>query len=212
MTAPEERQPRFGADGLVAAVVQDADTRRVLMVGYMNPEALQATLDSGLVHFWSRSRQTLWRKGETSGNLLHLVGVEVDCDGDALLVTVRPAGPTCHTGAVSCFSDPEGAQAGDEGFARLERLWSTIVRRREQLPGGSYTVTLLEGGPDLTGRKLVEEATELLLAAKDHAGGEGEELRVVEEAADLVYHLLVALAERGVPPGRVLEELDRRAG
>lgn len=212
MTAPGGRQPSFGEDGLVAAVVQDADTRRVLMVGYMNPEALQATLDSGLVHFWSRSRQTLWRKGETSGNLLHLTALEVDCDGDALLVTARPTGPTCHTGALSCFTDPNGAQPADEGFARLERLWSTITRRQEEHPAGSYTVTLLEGGPDLTGRKLVEEATELLLAAKDHAGGEGGEQRVAEEAADLVYHLLVALAERGVPPRRVLEELDRRAG
>jgi phosphoribosyl-ATP pyrophosphohydrolase/phosphoribosyl-AMP cyclohydrolase len=202
---------RFDGSGLVAGVVQDAGTGRVLMLGWMNAEAVEKTLTSGVVHFWSRSRNTLWMKGETSGNTLELVDAEVDCDGDAMLLQVNPAGPTCHTGATSCFdagaSDPVAAQ----GFAGLERLWAVIASRARDRPENSYTTTLIEGGVDAAGRKVAEEATEVLLAAKDHAAGSGPADRIVEESADLIYHLLVLLAERGVAPREVVAELRRRS-
>ena len=140
---------RYGADGLVTGVVQDASDGRVLMVGHLDAEALQATLATGEVHFHSRSRDRLWRKGETSGNVLHLVDVAVDCDGDALLLMVDPVGPTCHRGTRSCF-DPDGVQAevATQGFAWLETLWSTIASRALERPAGSYTTSLLDGGVD----------------------------------------------------------------
>ncbi len=187
--------------GLVPAVVQDAIAGHVLMVGFMNREALEATIDTGMVHFWSRSRRELWRKGATSGNTLHLVAIDADCDRDTLLVTARPAGPTCHTGSTTCFGEPRPLG--------LTALWDTISDRAETLPEGSYTAELIRGGPDATGRKLVEEATEVLIASKDADWG-GDRARVVEEAADLLYHLLVAIAERGVDLAEVLRELDRR--
>jgi len=194
----------FDDRGLVPAVVQDATTGTVLMLAYMNREALTATLDTGWVHFWSRSRQELWRKGATSGHTLELVGVTADCDADTLLVRVLPHGPTCHTGTMTCFGEPP------TGEGEIRRLWATILDRAATLPDGSYTAALIRGGPDATGRKVVEEATEVLIAAKDHAGG-GRRERVVEEAADLVYHLLVTLAERGVDLAEVEEELAHRA-
>ena len=153
------------------AVVQDAADGRVLMLAYMDAEALSATLETGEVHFHSRSRDRLWRKGETSGNVLRLLDLAVDCDGDALLVTADPAGPTCHRGTRSCF-DPSGVDrpsAATQGFAWLETLWSTIQARATERPAGSYTTTLLDGGVDAVGRKVTEEATEVLLAAKDDA-------------------------------------------
>ncbi len=192
---------RWDDRGLVPAVVQDATTGHVLMVGFMNREALDATIDTGMVHFWSRSRGELWRKGATSGNTLGLVAIEADCDRDTLLVTARPAGPTCHTGSTTCFGEPP-----PRGLAAL---WDTISARARTLPEGSYTAELIRGGPDATGRKLVEEATEVLIASKDAAAG-GDRTRVVEEAADLLYHLLAAIAERGVDLDEVLDELDRR--
>jgi phosphoribosyl-ATP pyrophosphohydrolase/phosphoribosyl-AMP cyclohydrolase len=197
---------RFDERGLVPGIVQDAVTRRVLMVGYLNAESIARTRDTGLVTFWSRSRNELWQKGETSGHVLELVDMAVDCDGDALLISAVPRGPTCHTGAVSCFDDDL-----DQGFAWLERLWSVIAARTADLPEGSYTAALLAGGVDAAGRKVTEEATEVLLAAKDHAAG-GPATRLAEEAADLLYHLLVLLAERGLAPAAVLAELRRRAG
>lgn len=197
---------KFDGDGLVVGVVQDEATRRVLMVGFLNEESLRLTRETGRVHFWSRSRSELWEKGATSGNYLHLVDIAVDCDGDALLITARPDGPTCHTGGTSCFAD----KPADQGFARLETLWSTITARLGADPDESYTARLAAAGPDLTGRKLVEEATETLLAAKNHAFG-GSRDRVVEESADVVYHLLALLAERGVEPAEMLMELQKRA-
>lgn len=193
--------------GLAPAIVQDDRTGRVLMLGWMNAEALSATLESGQVHFWSRSRNELWRKGATSGNTLRLVSLDLDCDADALLVQALPSGPVCHTGTDTCWDD--GALGA--GFARLERLWAVIADRARSRPEGSYTTSLLAGGPDRTGRKVVEEATEVLLAAKDHAAGIADDGRLAEEAADLVYHLLVALAERGVDPALVLDVLDDRS-
>jgi phosphoribosyl-ATP pyrophosphohydrolase/phosphoribosyl-AMP cyclohydrolase len=194
---------RFDEAGLVPGIIQDADTGRVLMLGYLNAESLRLTAQTGFVTFWSRSRRELWRKGETSGNTLAVVDIAADCDGDALLIRARPAGPTCHTGAVSCFGD-----AKDRSFAELDTLWAVIASRAAERPPGSYTTALLEGGVDAVGRKVTEEATEVLLAAKDNAVGAGN--RVAEEAADLVYHLLVLLAERNTTPSDVLEELATR--
>jgi phosphoribosyl-ATP pyrophosphohydrolase/phosphoribosyl-AMP cyclohydrolase len=183
------------------------------MVAYMDREALDATLTSGEVHFHSRSRDRLWRKGEESGNVLRLAGIAADCDADALLVTAQPAGPTCHRGTRSCF-DTEGAPAATaQGFWWLETLWSTIASRASERPTGSYTTSLLDGGVDVVGRKVTEEATELLLAAKDDATASdrsGTRPRVAEEAADLLYHSLVLLAERGIAPSEVLDVLRER--
>ena len=204
---------RFGADGLVTGVVQDAADGRVLMVGHLDAEALDSTIASGEVHFHSRSRDRLWRKGETSGHVLRLVSMAVDCDGDALLLTVDPVGPTCHREVRSCF-DPDGAPAerATQGFAWLEQLWSTIASRAAQRPSGSYTTTLLDGGVDATGRKVTEEATEVLLAAKDDAVASSPATRaaLAGEAADLLYHALVLLAERDLPPSEVIETLRER--
>lgn len=200
---------RFGNDGLIPGVIQNAATRRVLMVGYLNEESLALTRSTGRVHFWSRSRAELWEKGATSGNYLNVVDMTFDCDGDALLITADPEGPTCHTGATSCFVDGDGVGA-DQGFAALEQLWNTITDRVKSPQPGSYTAELAAAGPDLTGRKLVEEATETLIAAKNHTHGDTE-LRVVEESADVVYHLLALLAERGIAAGDVIAELRRRA-
>lgn len=211
-TTPEVR---FGPDGLAPAVVQDAVDGRVLMVAYMDAEALQATLETGEVHFHSRSRDRLWRKGETSGNVLRLVDLTVDCDRDAVLVTVDPVGPTCHRETRSCF-DPETVEADppvrSEGFAWLETLWDTIGARARERPPGSYTTSLLEGGVDAVARKVGEEATEVILAAKDDAGRSTEETRraLTAEVADLLYHGLVLLAEREIPPAEVIAVLRDR--
>lgn len=206
--------------GLVPGIVQDAATGTVLMLGYLNEDSLARTRESGLVHFWSRSRGELWQKGATSGNALHVVDIAVDCDGDALLITAHPAGPTCHTGAESCFDGrAEGGAAANRyqptasgsGFGQLEALWNVIVDRRDKRPEGSYTVQLLDGGVDDCARKIVEESAEVVLAAKNHSIGTDDDRRVAEEVADLVYHLLVLLAERGVEPAQVMDILARRA-
>jgi phosphoribosyl-AMP cyclohydrolase / phosphoribosyl-ATP pyrophosphohydrolase len=208
----------YGADGLVPSIVQDATDGRVLMLAWMDAEALAATLETGEVHFHSRSRGGLWRKGETSGNTLRLVDLATDCDADALLLMVDPVGPTCHRGTRSCF-DPEGAPAdrSTQGFAWLESLWSTIAQRAEERPEGSYTAVLLAGGVDAAGRKVTEEATEVLMAAKDDAtseaaGADRSATRdaLAGEAADLLYHALVLLAERGVRPAAVVDVLRSR--
>jgi phosphoribosyl-ATP pyrophosphohydrolase/phosphoribosyl-AMP cyclohydrolase len=214
---------RFGPDGLVPAVVQDAGDRRVLMVAWMDAEALTATLETGLVHFHSRSRARLWQKGETSGNVLHLRDLALDCDADAILVTAEPAGPTCHRGTRSCFdldsAPQEQAATTDEprSFAWLDALWATIRSRAEHRPAGSYTTTLLDAGVDAVGRKVTEEATEVLIAAKDDAGAQSAardrvatRAALTGEAADLVYHTLVLLAERGVSASDVIAELRAR--
>lgn len=221
-TAPPE--VRFGPDGLAPAIVQDAADGRVLMLAWMDAEALAATVRTGEVHFHSRSRGTLWRKGETSGNVLRLVGLAPDCDSDALLVTAEPAGPTCHRGTRTCF-DPEGSpamatqppEAAAEGFAWLETLWATIADRVAARPTGSYTTSLLDGGVDAAARKVAEEATEVVLAAKDDAAAEsqradraGTQQALAGEVADLVYHALVLLAERGVSPAEVVTTLRGR--
>jgi phosphoribosyl-ATP pyrophosphohydrolase/phosphoribosyl-AMP cyclohydrolase len=185
---------------LVPLVAQDARTGEVLMLGFTDRRALERTLATGQVHFWSRSRGTLWRKGETSGNTLELVSLHSDCDGDAVLARVRPAGPTCHTGERSCFG--EGADAPAAALARLD---ATLASRAADRPAGSYTVKLLDD-ENLRLKKLGEESAELVSAlAKGDAG------RAVEEAADLVYHLLVALRAEGVDAAGLLKELEKRA-
>ncbi len=195
----------FDDAGLIPAIVQDATSGQVLMLGYMNRQSLELTHTEGLVTFWSRSRNELWRKGDSSGNRLEVRSVSLDCDGDALLVQAVATGPTCHTGTISCFSaEPT------QGFRRLEGLWKVIATRAAERPEGSYTADLIAGGVNATTRKVAEEATEVLLAAKDHAAGRdaGE---LAEETADLIYHLLVVLAERGESPSAFLDALERRA-
>lgn len=199
---------KWDDQSLVAAVVQHAETAQVLMLGWMNAEALARTRETRRVTFWSRSRQEMWEKGATSGNRLELVSVEADCDGDALLIKALPYGPTCHTGAATCWGDEDVA-----GFAALDLLWAVVSGRAATRPQGSYTSSLIALGPEGPGRKLVEEATEVLLAAKDHAGGSVDDHRLAEEAADLLYHLMAVLAERGIAPAQVMSVLaDRRTG
>ncbi len=213
--------------GLAAGVVQDVADGRVLMVGWLDAEALAATLSTGEVHFHSRSRARLWRKGESSGNTLALRSLAIDCDGDALLLGVEPAGPTCHRETRSCF-DADGSRAAgatpraagaDQGFAWLESLWATIADRAAHRTQGSYTVKLLTGGVDVAGRKVAEEATEVLLAAKNDevaeaAGDDRTATRdqLAGEAGDLLYHALVLLAQRGMEPRAVLDVLRARHG
>ena len=218
MTAIPRPELIFGADGLVPAVVQDAADGRVLMVAYMDAEAVVATLATGEVHLHSRSRQRLWRKGESSGHVLRLLDLVADCDGDAVLVTVEPVGPTCHRETRSCF-DPDGgpAERTTQGFAWLEQLWATIATRASRRPAGSYTADLVADGVDGVARKVTEEATEVLIAAKDDAAAQAAgadrgttRAALAGEAADLVYHALVLLAERGMPPSAMVEALRAR--
>ena len=207
----------YGTDGLVAAVVQDAADGRVLMIAWQDAEAIEATLRTGEAHFHSRSRNALWKKGEISGNTLAVESMELDCDADAVLIRARPAGPTCHTDARSCFDAEPGALPVDDAqdFAWLETLWATIDERARTRPAGSYTTSLLEAGVDATARKVAEEATEVVMAAKDddvaqRAGTERPQEELAGEMADLLYHSLVLCAERGLPPSQVIETLKRR--
>ncbi len=185
------RRPDF-AGGLLPVVVQDAATNEVLMLAWANAEALAATERSGEAHFWSRSRDELWRKGATSGNLMHVVDLASDCDADAILYRVHPAGPACHTGAPTCFTEAGGRSGADAPFdlAVLERV---IASRRGADPAASYTARLLAGGARRPAEKVTEEAGEVAGAA---LAGTDDELR--GEAADLLYHLLVVLATRGI--------------
>jgi phosphoribosyl-ATP pyrophosphohydrolase/phosphoribosyl-AMP cyclohydrolase len=212
------REPLWGPNGLVPAIAQDAADGRVLMLAWMDAEALSMTLETGIVHFHSRARDRLWRKGETSGHELRLLDLALDCDSDALLLQVDPIGPTCHRQTRSCF-DPDGApaEATTQGFGWLEALWATIASRAIERPAGSYTTSLLEGGVDAAGRKVTEEATEVLIAAKDDAAAEvsgrdrsGTRVALAGEAADLVFHALVLLAERAVEPSAVIDVLRGR--
>lgn len=189
-------------EGLLPAIVQDADTRQLLMLGYMDRAALAATLGSGFVTFFSRSKQRLWRKGETSGNTLSLVAVREDCDGDALLVTARPAGPACHLGTTACFAEPDAPGAGFLGL--LARI---VATRAAEGGEESYTARLLAEGTGKIAEKLGEEAVETALAAvtRDNDG-----LR--EEIADLLYHLTVLMEARGVGWDDIRTVLARRHG
>lgn len=220
LPSPPPLAPLWGPSGLVPAIVQDASDGRVLMLAWMDAEALAVTLETGKVHFHSRARDRLWRKGETSGHELRLLDLALDCDSDALLLQVDPVGPTCHRETRSCF-DPDGAPAEPttQGFGWLESLWATIASRAVERPAGSYTTSLLESGVDASARKVTEEATEVLIAAKDDAAAEtaagdrGEtRAALAGEAADLVFHTLVLLAERGTTPSAVIDILRGRRG
>jgi phosphoribosyl-ATP pyrophosphohydrolase/phosphoribosyl-AMP cyclohydrolase len=193
----------FDEKGLVPAVVQDALTGHVLMLGFMNRQALEATLETRWVHFYSRSRQCLWRKGESSGHGLRLVSLTADCDGDALLVQAVAQGPTCHTGQTSCFHRALHGPVPSSPPA-LPGLLQVVQQRQQGAPEGSYTARLL-ADPDEALKKLVEEAAEVLLAAKGQGQG-----RLVAELADLFYHLAVVLVSQGVSPAALNEELRRR--
>ena len=206
--------PRFGPDGLVTAVAADADTGEVLMVAHMNADALARTLQTGEAWYWSRSRAELWRKGATSGNTQRVVEMKLDCDGDALLYRVEPRGPACHTGQNSCFfttlaGERVGvAPAGDSEFpfgTMVERLAGTIAQRHREMPEGSYTASLIQGGKERLAQKVGEEAVEVVVAALSDE-------RLSEEAADLVYHLMVLLEERGVGIEDVAKVLHDRHG
>jgi phosphoribosyl-ATP pyrophosphohydrolase/phosphoribosyl-AMP cyclohydrolase len=191
-------------NGLLPAIVQDAFDGRLLMQAYMNREALDKTLDSGQVTFWSRSREQLWTKGETSGNFLELVDVIPDCDGDALLVLARPEGPVCHLGTATCFEPAERMHASLSFLARLERV---IEQRDQDRPTDSYTTRLFEAGVKRIAQKVGEEGVETALAA---TAGDSEEL--LNESADLLFHLLVLLRSRGETLAGLVETLSRRHG
>ena len=186
--------------GLVPAIVQHARTRQVLMLGYMNEKAVRQSVDTGLVTFFSRSKDRLWVKGESSGNTLSLVSVRADCDRDALLVEAEPAGPVCHLGTRGCFDDGEAP-----GVGFLETLASIVRARREADPKDSYVARLLASGPLKAAQKVGEEGVEVALAAVAQ-----DDKALTEEAADLVFHLLVALESRGVALSDVIETLRAR--
>ncbi len=199
---------RFDERGLVPCVAQDAESGEVLTLAYASEESLRLTVESGEMHFFSRSRGKIWRKGEESGHVLKLKQLRYDCDGDAILALVEPSGPACHTGARSCFyrrldDDDEPELVAAEALATLQR---TLLSRAAERPEGSYTVALLDD-PKLIGEKVEEEAEEVVRAARE----ESDE-RVAEEAADLLYHLSVLLASRDVSQAAVMEVLNGRRG
>lgn len=190
----------YDAGGLIPVIVQDRASGDVLMLAYANADALARTAETGLAHFWSRSRRALWRKGETSGHSLHVRALRTDCDRDALLMVVDPAGPACHTGTRACFGDSTPTEAGLP--AEIERV---IAQRAASGGDTSYTVRLLAKGLDHALKKVGEEATEFVLAAK----GETDD-RLAQEGADLLFHLMVVLAQRGVPVVKVMDVLRER--
>ena len=190
-------------DGLLPAVVQDARTGKVLMLGYMNRDALRSTLGEKRVTFYSRSKQRLWTKGETSGNFLHLVDAVADCDQDTILITANPDGPTCHNGTDSCFGDAIGTTASRLAF--LSQLESVIEKRVSQRPEGSYTARLWAEGTTRMAQKVGEEGVEVALAAVTQTPD-----KLVGEAADLLFHLTLLLKSRQLSLADVIAELERR--
>ena len=189
-----------GADGLVPAIVQDQNTLQVLMLGYMDAEALAKTQETGLVTFWSRSQGKIWTKGETSGNYLHLVSLAVDCDKDTLLVRAIPDGPTCHTGSKTCWGN---AVPESQGFIR--ELEAVVKGRHEQMPEKSYTTSLFKAGTPRMAQKVGEEAVETVIEAV-----KGDDERMIYEASDLIYHLLVLLVSKGYGIADLEKELVKR--
>lgn len=212
-----QEQIKWDADGLVPAVVQDAQSKEVLMLAYMNQESLQLSIESGTTWFWSRSRSELWNKGATSGHTQQIVSMAYDCDGDTLLVRVNQQGPACHTGSYSCFyndialENGEGAKAGAEPtadrFGILGRLEGVIAQRYAERPSGAYTTYLFDKGVDKILKKVGEESAEVIIAAKNK---DNDELR--SEAGDLLFHLMVLLRERGLPLDEIMSELENRHG
>jgi phosphoribosyl-ATP pyrophosphohydrolase/phosphoribosyl-AMP cyclohydrolase len=207
---------QFGADGLLPAIVQEASDGTVLMLAYMNREALDKTLQTGFTHFWSRSRQALWKKGETSGNVQRVLAVHYDCDSDALLVQVEQHNVACHTGQRSCFyrtvpleasSAETGEASQSSGTAIFEALYHLILLRRDSGDASSYVKSLFQRGHDTICKKVVEEAAEVLLASKNNVSQE-----IIYEMADLWFHALVLLAKHTIHPHEVVRELQRRLG
>jgi phosphoribosyl-ATP pyrophosphohydrolase/phosphoribosyl-AMP cyclohydrolase len=203
---------RFDERGLVPAIVQDANTLQVVTLAYMNAESLKRTLETNETWFWSRSRSTLWHKGETSGNKQHVVDVSIDCDYDAIRLLVMPEGPACHTGAQSCFhNELQNAPASDNQKVRtdlgatLGSLYELIEFRQRERPDGSYTTYLFAEGLDKILKKVGEEATETIIAAKNE-----DSQALVRETSDLLYHLIVLLVERGLTLDQVSDELSSR--
>ena len=188
-------------DGLVPAIVQDAKTLKVLMLGFMNEEAYQKTIETRHVTFWSRTRQALWTKGETSGHFLNLVSMQIDCDNDTLLVKAHPIGPTCHTGTDTCW----GEENDMNPLLFLTELQDFINKRKEEMPEGSYTTKLFRDGVNKIAQKVGEEALETVIEATN-----GTKDHLIYEASDLLYHLLVLLTEKGLRIEEVAAELQKR--
>ena len=191
--------------GLVPAIVQDTDTKNVLMLGYMNQEALQKTLDTKKVTFWSRSRNCLWTKGETSGNFLHLVDIKVDCDNDTLLVKAHPDGPVCHTGTDTCWGEENKQSSIDNPLLFLSDLQDFIEQRHREMPEGSYTTSLFKDGLNRMAQKVGEEALELVIEACN-----GTDERMIYEGSDMLYHLIVLLTSKGLRIEQMAKELQER--
>ena len=201
------KEIRFDDRGLIPAIVQDFASRRVLTLAYMNAESLERTVATGETWFWSRSRASLWHKGATSGNTQQVRSIEMDCDGDALIINVKPDGPACHTGAQSCFYRTlhgKSDTSSDLGNV-LNELHSVIYDRRQELPEDSYTTYLFKEGLDKILKKVGEEAAETIIAAKND-----DPDSLVRETSDLLYHLLVLLVERGVTLADISDELQKR--
>lgn len=186
--------------GLIPAIIQDADTQKVLMLGYMNEEAYQKTLDTGIVTFFSRTRQTLWTKGETSGNFLHVVSIKSDCDQDTLLIQVHPDGPVCHTGTDTCWGEEN-----KQDILFLKDLQDFIDKRHQEMPEGSYTTSLFQSGINKIAQKVGEEAVETIIEACN-----GADERLIYEGSDLLYHLIVLLTSKGYRIEDLANELRER--
>ncbi len=195
---------KFDERGLIPAIVMDAVTKRVLMLAYMNEESLRISMEKELTCFWSRSRQELWLKGETSGNYQHIVSITADCDRDTLLVLVEPDGPACHLGTESCFEYPVFQSAEREDFS-LRGLYELLQGRKAELPEGSYTTYLFEKGLDKILKKVGEECTEVIIAGKAQ-----DKKETVYEIADLAYHVMVLMVEAGITPEDIHRELASR--
>lgn len=186
--------------GLIPAIIQDVDTQKVLMLGYMNEEAYQKTLDTGIVTFFSRTRQTLWTKGETSGNFLHVVSIKSDCDQDTLLIQVHPDGPVCHTGTDTCWGEEN-----KQDILFLKDLQDFIDKRHQEMPEGSYTTSLFQSGINKIAQKVGEEAVETIIEACN-----GTDERLIYEGSDLLYHLIVLLTSKGYRIEDLANELRER--
>ena len=193
---------KFNQDGLVPAIAQDVGTGEVLMLAYMNEEALRLTKETGIAHYYSRSRQALWKKGETSGHIQEVKGIYYDCDGDAVLLKVNQIGAACHTGNYSCFFNEE---KGYKDLSNtLKDLYKVIIDRKKNPKEGSYTQYLFDKGIDKILKKIGEEATEVIIGAKN------DKQELIYEASDLIYHLIVLLVNEGVTPAEIMEELRGR--
>ena len=195
---------KFDEKGLIPAIVVDTNTKQVLTLAYMNQESLEISMREGCTCFWSRSRQELWRKGETSGNRQHIVSITADCDQDALVIEVQKDGPACHTGAESCFHNPVFDGPAPAGFT-YEGLMQLLQGRKADLPEGSYTTYLFKKGLDKILKKVGEETTEVIIAAKDH-----DRANTIYEIGDLAYHVMVLMAEAGISLADLRQELASR--